>query len=88
MRNCQRDLHGVILEELLELLLGGRIGEIANVQAATLIGTDGGSIGSLRRGSSAVGVGGIVEGGRSHVVSDIVDGRHLDGLEMTQSACG
>lgn len=72
--------HGVFLEELLKLLLGGRVSEVPDIQATALIRTGGRSIGGLRSGGSgAVGVGGFVDGGRSHVVSQIVDGRHLGG---------
>lgn len=35
----EQDLHKVALEEFLQLPLGSRIGEVANVQAATLSGT-------------------------------------------------
>lgn len=74
-----RDLHGVILEELLELLLGGRISEVPDVQTTALIGTGGRGVGSLRgRSGSAVGVG-VVQGGSSHAVSEVIDGRHLEG---------
>lgn len=74
------NVHGVALEELLKLLLGGRISEVPDVQTTALVSTGGGGIGSLGGRGGAVGVGGIVDGGRSQAVGDVVDGRHVDGV--------
>lgn len=72
--------HGVILEELLKLLLGGRISEVPDIQTAALVRAGSRGISSLGgSGSGAVGVVGVVDGGRSQVLGDVVDGRHLEG---------
>lgn len=73
------NLHGVSLEEVLKLLLSGRVGKVADVQATTLISTGGSSISGLRSRRSTVGVGGVVNVGRSQGVGKGVDGRHLEG---------
>ena len=74
--------HLVVLEELLQLPLSGRICEVPNVQPTSLIGTGSSSIGGLRllflRGSSTVGS--LVGGVGGDIVGDFFDGRrHLDG---------
>lgn len=72
--------HGVCLEELLELLLGGRVCEIPDVKTTALICTGSRSIGSLGGGrGSTVDFGLIGQGGRSHGVSKCGDVRHLEG---------
>lgn len=71
--------HGVGLEELLELLLSGRVCEVPDVKTTTLICTGSRGIGSLGRRGSTVGLGLIGQSGRSHGVSKCVDGRHLEG---------
>lgn len=69
--------HGIVLEELLELPLSGRIREVPNVQPTTFIGTGGGRICVSSRRRGAVG---IVNSGGSQVVGEVVDGRrHVDG---------
>lgn len=73
------NLHGVVLEELLELPLSGRISEIPNVQPTSFISTGSRSVSGLGSfGSSAVRS--FIDGGGSEVVGEVVDGsRHLDG---------
>lgn len=77
------DLHLVVLEELLELPLSGRISEIPNVQPTSLISTGGSSIGGLRRSGRSSAVGSSLSGGGGGsglVVGVVFDGsRHLDG---------
>jgi hypothetical protein len=59
--------HFVVLEELLELPLGGRVGEIPNVQPTTF-GSTGKNV-VLRVAS------GVLNTGIGQVVGEIVDGR-------------
>ena len=82
------DLHKIVLEELLQLSLSGRVREVSNVQSATLssAGDDslvlGGVDGLVTAGtnSGAFGrVGGLGEGGVGHLASGSVDG-HGGGL--------
>lgn len=72
-------LHGVALKEVLELLLGGCVGKVADVQATALVSAGGSSVGRLRGRGSTVGAGSVVNGGRSHGVGDSFNGRHLEG---------
>ena len=73
------NLHGEVLEELLELPLSGRISEVPNVQPTPFISTGGSSVIDLR-GVRSSAVGSFVDAGRSQVVGDFLDGsRHLDG---------
>jgi hypothetical protein len=75
------DLHRVLLEEILEFPLRGRIGEIPNVQPTTL-----GSTGDHRIVLSSVGIasvssaGRVRDAGRSQGIGEIVNGsRHVEG---------
>jgi hypothetical protein len=77
-----RHLHKVVLEEVLQLPLGGRISEVSNVKSPTLggAGTDslvvgcGGLLGAgVLRGRS-----GVVKGGVGHLGGDLFDwGGHV-----------
>lgn len=80
------NLHKVVLEEVLQLSLGGRVGEVSNVQSPTLSGAgDDGLV--LRRVDRLVAAGanrgafsggaGLVEGGVCHLGGGSFDG-HVD----------
>ena len=73
--------HIISLKEILELPLGGRIGEVPNVQPTTLVSTGCGSL----VGSSVVD--GVSDGGGGHAFGDFVDGgsRHVVGLSVSDT---
>lgn len=73
------DLHKVTLEELLQPLLGCRVGQVSDVEAATLSRAGGGGIGWLLSNGS-VGQSGshVVDGGVSGLV--LLGGRHFGWL--------
>lgn len=60
---CKRDLHKVALEEFLQPLLGCRVGQVADVEAAALSRAGGRGIGRL-----------VVNGSVGQSGSDVVDG--------------
>ena len=66
-------IHQVVLEEVLQLPLGGRISEVPNVESPTLSGA---GKDSLVLGCGGLGAGvlcSIVEGGSGHLGGDTVD---------------
>jgi len=78
-RSCQH-VHKVVLEEVLQLSLGGRVREVSNVQSPALggAGNDGlvlaGIDGLAAAGTntrSFGGAGGLVDGGLGHLASDM-----------------
>lgn len=73
-------LHKVVLEEVLQLPLGGRVCEVSNVESPTLGGA---GQDSLVLGGSGLGggvLGGVVEGRGGHLGGEVVDrSRHDDG---------
>jgi hypothetical protein len=73
------DSHKVALEELLQPLLGCRVGQVSDVEAATLSGAGGVGIGWLL-GDGSVGQSGshVVDGGVSGLV--LLGGRHFGWL--------
>ena len=80
-------LHQVVLEELLQLSLGGRVREVPNVESPTLGGAGddglvlGGVDGLVAAGADAGafgGASGLVEGGVGHLGGDAIDrSRHF-----------
>ena len=83
-----RHLHKIVLEELLQLSLSGRVREVSNVQSATLssagddslvLGGVDGLVTAGTNGSAFGSVGGLGEGGVGHLASGSVDG-HGGGL--------
>lgn len=85
-RGCRRgwgarsiDLHKVALEELLQPLLGCRVGQVSDVEAATLSRAGGRGIGRLLSNGSVGQSGGhVIDGGVSSVV--LLGGRHFGWL--------
>lgn len=86
MASCGEDgahIHQVVLEEVLQLPLGGRICEVSNVKSPALGGARTHSLvlgcggllgaGALRRGGSGCGSGVVGEGGGGHLGGDTVD---------------
>lgn len=74
---CQ-NVHKVVLEELLQLSLGGRIGEVSDVQSPSLCGTgdDGlilrsvdGAVSASADAGALGSAGGLGEGGVGHLGS-------------------
>lgn len=75
MNKCSKDLHKVALEEFLQPLLGCRVGQVANVEAAALSRAGGRGIGRLV-GDGSVGQSGsdVVDSSVSGLV--LLGGRH------------
>lgn len=86
------NLHKVVLEEFFQLSLGRRVGQVADVEAATLGGADAGSVngslvlgGPVRNSRVAQGGGYVIDGGIGSAILDIF-GRHLGWLERRDAA--
>lgn len=78
--DVMEDLHQVVLEELLQLLLGGRVREIPNVKSPTLSGTgnDGFILGSI----DMIAVGLFDGGGGGHLGGNTFDRSGHCGLNV------
>ena len=80
------DLHKIALEEILQLPLSCRVGQVANVETATLGGAGRGSLiggGLIIDGGIAQSVGNVIDGG----LRDLLHGggsRHDDGFEVDE----
>lgn len=77
------DLHKVVLEEVLQLSLGGRVGEVSNVESSTFssAGDDGlilrcidGLVGTGSNAGAFSGSGGLIEGSGCHLGGGSFDG--------------
>jgi hypothetical protein len=66
-------LHKVVLEEVLQLPLGGRVREVSNVESPTLGGAGQDSLVLGCRGLGASGLVGVVEGRSGHLGGNTVD---------------
>ena len=89
------DLHKVVLEEILQLSLGGRIGEVSDVQSPSLSGARDDSLilgcvdGLVTASSNAGALGssrGLGEGGVGHLGSSRFNGHgvEVDGIDDTK----
>lgn len=72
-------LHKVVLEEILQLPLGGRVREVSNVKSPSLGGAGQDSLVLGGCGLGSGGLGGVFEGGGGHLGGDTVDrSGHVD----------
>ena len=75
----QRDLHGETSEELLELLIRGGVGEVADVKTTAL---------SSRRRLGSIGLGVLDLGGNRGVLDSLGDALHGDGSRALDGSSG
>ena len=95
-RRGGKSIHKIILEELLQLSLSGRIGEVSNVQSPALSGTgnDGLVLGGIDRlvttsadAGALGGTGGLVEGSIGHLGSRRFNGHVVEVWWIDDTKC-